>query len=159
MAWVEKHGPGWRVRYRTPDGALASETGFTDRTAADDRARDVESDLRRGTFVAPSLGGIALREWVETWNEAHDVSPTTRAKYDSHLRNHVLPKFGDTPLKEISRMTVKGWVKTLRRSLAERTVGDVVTLLSMLLGDAVDEGLIGANPCRRLRLDTGDHEE
>lgn len=56
-------------------------------------------------------------------------------------------------------MTVKGWIKTLRRSLAERTVGDVVTLLSMLLGDAVDEGLIGANPCRRLRVDTGDHDE
>lgn len=47
----------------------------------------------------------------------------------------------------------------LRRSLAGRTVGDVVTLLSMLLGDAVDEGLIGANPCRRLRIDTGDHDE
>ncbi|MFC6091529.1 tyrosine-type recombinase/integrase [Saccharothrix lopnurensis] len=159
MAWVEKHGPAWRVRYRTPDGTLASETGFTHHTTAKDRARDIESDLRRGTFVDPTLGDLPLREWVPTWREAHDVSPTTQAKYDSHLRNHILPKFGDTPLKEISRMTVKGWIKTLRRSLAERTVGDVVTLLSMLLGDAVDEGLIGANPCRRLRVDTGDHDE
>ncbi|MEU4769115.1 site-specific integrase [Actinosynnema sp. NPDC023794] len=159
MAWVEKHGSGFRVRYRLPDGTLGSETGFIDRSVAVGRARDIESDQRRGTFVDPSVGGIPLGEWVPTWADAHDVSATTWAKYDSHLRNHVLPRFGDVPLKEISRIAVKGWVKTLRRSLAERTVGDVVTLLSMLLGEAVDEGLIGANPCRRLRVNTGDHEE
>lgn len=62
MAWMEKHGPGWRVRYRTPDGTLASEIGFTDRDTAGDGARDIESDLRCGTFVDPSLGGLPLRE-------------------------------------------------------------------------------------------------
>ena len=159
MAWVERHGSGFRVRFRLPDGTLGSETGFADRSVAVGRARDIESDQRRGTFVDPSVGAMPLGEWVPTWADAHDVSATTWAKYDSHLRNHVLPRFGDVPLKEISRIAVKGWVKTLRRSLAERTVGDVVTLLSMLLGEAVDEGLIGANPCRRLRVNTGDHDE
>ena len=159
MAWVEKHGPGYRVRYRLPDGSLTSETGFTDRTAARDRARDIESDQRRGTFVDPALGRTTLGEWVLTWSDAHDGGAGTWAKYQSHLRNHILPRFGDAALAEISRMAVKGWVKGLRRSLAERTVGDVVTLLSMLLGEAVDEGLIGANPCRRLRINSGDHEE
>ncbi|XVS61913.1 hypothetical protein ACQPYE_27030 [Actinosynnema sp. CA-299493] len=159
MAWVEKHGSGFRVRYRLPDGTLRSVTGFADRSMAVDRARDIESDQRRGTFVDPSVGAVPLGEWVPIWADAHDVSATTWAKYNSHLRNHVLPRFGDVPLKDISRITVKGWVKTLRRSLAKRTVGDVVTLLSMLLGDAVDEGLIGANPCRRLRVNTGNHDE
>lgn len=28
MAWVEKHGTGFLVRYRLPDGSLGSETGF-----------------------------------------------------------------------------------------------------------------------------------
>jgi len=50
-------------------------------------------------------------------------------------------------------------VKTLRRSLSESSVGDVVTLLSMILGEAVDEELIGSNPCLRLRVNVGDRPE
>ena len=52
-------------------------------------------------------------------------------------------------------MTVKAWVKSLRRSLAEPTVQDVVSLFSTIMNEAVDEGLIAANPCRRLRINTG----
>jgi hypothetical protein len=63
------------------------------------------------------------------------------------------------PLGEVNRLAVKAWVKSLRRSLAEPTVKDVVTLLSMILGEAVEEGLIGANPCRRFRINTGGREE
>ncbi|WP_371320634.1 N-terminal phage integrase SAM-like domain-containing protein [Saccharothrix yanglingensis] len=69
-----------------------------------------------GTFVDPALGQTTLGEWVPVWREAHDVRPSTAAKYESHLRNHVLPRFGDVALREISRMTVKGWVKQVRRS-------------------------------------------
>ncbi len=47
----------------------------------------------------------------------------------------------------------------MRRSLAEATVMDVVLLLSTIFNEAVDEGLIGANPCRRLRITTGSQAE
>lgn len=30
-------------------------------------------------------------------------------------------------------------------------------LLSTVLNEAIDEGLIGANPCRKLRINVGDH--
>ncbi|MGW4115853.1 tyrosine-type recombinase/integrase [Actinosynnema sp. NPDC004786] len=68
----------------------------------------------------PSVGVMPLGEWVPIWADAHDVSATTWAEYDPRLRNHVLPRFGDVPLKAISRLAAKGWVKTLRRSPAER---------------------------------------
>jgi len=95
---------------------------------------------------------MLLRDWVTVCTAAHDVSEGTAAKNQSHLRNHIRPKFGDTPLAEIRRMVAKAWVKTLRRRLADSTVADVVSLLSMMLGEAVEEGLIGANPCRKLRI-------
>lgn len=50
-------------------------------------------------------------------------------------------------------------MKSLRRGLADATVADVVTLLSMVLGEAVEEGLIGSNPCRKLRLGSGRRPE
>lgn len=159
MAWAEKHGSGWRVRFPLPDGSLGSETGFATKTAAQDRAHDIDSDQRRGTFVDPRAGQTTLREWVAQWEEAHDVSAGTWAKYRSHLRNHILPKFGDTGLAAITRITVKAWVKALRRNLAERTVADIVFLLSTLMSEAIDEGLIGNNPCRKLRINIGEHTE
>jgi integrase len=142
-----------------PDGTLGSETGFATKTAAQERAKDIDSDQRRGTFVDPRLGQTTLREWVAQWEEAHDVSAGTWAKYRSHLRNHILPKFGDTGLAAITRITVKAWVKALRRNLAERTVADIVFLLSTLMSEAIDEGLIGNNPCRKLRINVGEHTE
>lgn len=75
-----------------------------------------------------------MAEWVEVWSAAHDVSAGTWAKYRSHLRNHILPRFGDEAVADISKMEVKAWVKSLRRKLAEPTVADVATLLSQLLG-------------------------
>lgn len=159
MAWAEKRGDGYRVRYRLPDGSLFTENGFDTREEAENRARDVESDQRRGRFVDPRLAQTLFGDWVREWVQAHDVSPVTWATYDSHLRNHILPRFADTELGDLSRMVVKIWAKQLRRSLGERSVADVVNLLSRIMGEAVDEGLIGANPCRKLRLATGDQPE
>ncbi|GAB2795080.1 tyrosine-type recombinase/integrase [Amycolatopsis magusensis] len=147
------------MRYRLSDESLHSETGFATRDEADDRAADVESDQRRGRFVDPRLAQTTLGDWVTRWLEALDVGPGTSATYHSHLRNHILPRFGTTELGELSRMGIKGWAKSLRRNLSDRSVADVVGLLSMILGEAVDEGLIGANPCRKLRLNAGDQPE
>jgi integrase len=159
MAWVEKHGGGFRIRYRLNDGTLVSETGFDTTTAARARANDVESDTRRGTLTDPRAGQTLLEDWVHSWSDAHDVSDGTWAKYQSHLRNHILPRFGTSTLAEINRMAIKAWIKTLRHTLAESTVADVATLLSMLLGEAVEEGLIAANPCRKLRINTNGNPE
>lgn len=116
-------------------------------------AADVESDQRRDRFVDPRLAQTTIDEWIRVWSEAHHVSDITWATYDSHIRNHILPRWSGTALGDIQRMIVKGWVnKTLRPNLGDRSVKDVLILFSMILGEAVDEGMIGANPCRKLRL-------
>lgn len=61
-----------------------------------------------------------MGEWIRQWSDAHDVGVGTWAKYDSHLRNHILPRFGAMALGEVNRLAVKAWVKSLRRSLADR---------------------------------------
>lgn len=87
------------------------------------------------------------------WADAHHVSAGTWDKYDSHVRNHILPRWTGTALGDIQRILVKGWAnKTLRPNLAGKTAQDIMVLFSMILGEAVDKGLIGANPCRKLRL-------
>jgi integrase len=151
MAWVEKRGNLFRVRYRLPDGTVATDSSHPTKTAAKARAADVGTDQRRDVFISPEDGKITLGEWVEIWTEAHDVGKATWAKYRSHLDIHILPQFGETPIAAISRMAVKSWVRDLGRRRAPATVADVLGLLSMLLGEAVEERRIPANPCRRVR--------
>lgn len=160
MAWVEKHGDGFRVRYRLDDGSIFTENGFSDQTEAENRATDVESDQRRRRFVDPRLAETTIDEWIRQWSDAHHVSDSTWAKYDGHIRNHILPRWSGTALGDIARIAVKGWVnKTLRANLGDKTVQDILILFSMIVGEAVDEGLIGANPCRKLRISFEDRPE
>ena len=44
---------------------------------------------------------------MKVWSQAHDVSPITWKTYDSHLRNHILPRFADMPLGDVQRMWSK----------------------------------------------------
>ena len=152
MAWAEKRGNTWRVRYQRDGGTLGSENGFTTKTAAAARATEIDADQRRDTFVDPRAGQVSLAEWVAVWREGLHAGPMTRATYESHLRTHILPRFGTVPINGITRMAVKTWANQLRSWRSERTVVDVVRLLSMLLNEAVEEQLITINPCRRLRL-------
>lgn len=160
MAWTEKHGSGWRVRYRLGDGTIHSENGYATETAAAQRALDVESDQRRKQFVDPRLERTTLDEWIRKWSDAHNVRLTTWTKYQSHLRTHILPFWSGTALGDIERIEVKGWVnKTLRSKLADKSARDVLKLFSQIIGEAVDEKLIGSNPCRKLRIVFADSPE
>lgn len=158
MAWSEKRGKTWRVRYQRPDGRLGSISGFETKTAADEKARDIKTDSARGTF-RDLRDSMTLAEWVEIWTEAHHASDNTWAKYRSHLRNHILKDFGDYPLPEIQRMHVKRWITRLRKHLAHATVTNIVTLLSMILAEAAEEDLIDKTPCRKLGLGNDDPDE
>jgi len=147
MAWVEQRGDGYRVRYRLDDGTLFTENGYPTRGAADNRAADIESDQRRHRFTDPRLEQTTIDEWIRSWSAAHYVTATTRSTYESHIRNHILPRWSGTALGDIQRIAAKGWVNnTLRTSLSDKSCQDILVLFSMILGEAVDEGLIGTTP-------------
>ena len=89
-----------------------------------------------------------------------NVTSGTWAKYESHIRNHILTRWSGTAVGDITRIKVKGWVnKILRPNMSDDTAQDILILFLMILGEAVDEGLIGANPCRKLRISFDDASE
>lgn len=153
MAWVEKISPNaWRVRYWKEDATLGSVAGFRSKTAADEYAADMEADQRDGTFIDPALGKTTLAAWVADWLPAIDVDVRTEENYTSQLRRHILPRWGNTGLGDISGIHVAGWAKALRSSgLAPVTVSGIVKLFTMILNDAVAERLIAYNPVQARR--------
>jgi integrase len=153
MAWVEQCGNrSWRVRYRRDDGTIGALHGFTTKTAATDHANTLESDQREGRFLDPAAGKITLTEWSHDWLQALDVAIRTEDVYRSLLRRHILPRWGEHGLVDISGIKAAAWAKDLRAGgYSATTVTAVTKLLSLLLADAAEERLIPANPIRARR--------
>ena len=153
MAWIEPAGTrSWRVRYSTGDGSVASIGGFPSRELAAEHAAVLRVRQRQGVWVDPTAGRMRLRTWVQQWWPTIDLAERTMEGYRGNLRNHVLPRFGDDRLCDITPADVHAWVRDLRGAgYAPATVATQTKILSMLLADAVDARLIVANPVTRRR--------
>jgi integrase len=151
MAWVEQRGTRWRVRFRAPDGTVSSHPT---KTAALLRCKQIDVDQAVGTYLDPAAGRITLAEWVQLWQDTHVAGPARMAAYRSHLRNHILPRFGQTQLIQINRHQIKIFVKELKTRLADSSITSIIALLSMLLREAVADRRIGHNPCHNIRITT-----
>lgn len=153
MAFVEQTGPNsWRVRYWTDAGLHGSISGFTSEDDAKDKAAEISTDKRRGTFLDPAAGKIALSDWVQRWFDTLDVAPATEAQYLSLADNHILARWGSTPIGELSGTDIHIWASKLRRAgYADATVTTIIKVMSMMLADAAAERLIPANPIRPQR--------
>ncbi len=152
MAWIEQTGKcSWRVRYPRPTGGYGSVSGFDSRKSARDYAEDLDSDRRRGLWLDPDGAKTTVTAWAGQWVETLDVETRTEENYRAYLRNHILPRWGITPLGAITALAVTAWIKSLRQHYAASTVAGIVTVFSMMLDDAVDEHLIPASPVHRHR--------
>nr|WP_240942316.1 site-specific integrase [Planosporangium thailandense] len=65
-----------------------------------------------------------------------------------------MPRFGDTPLNQITRQSVKVFVKHLKQHLADSSVASVMSLFSLLMREAVIDRRIPYNPCHGVKVIT-----
>jgi hypothetical protein len=127
MAWVEQLGPrSWRVRYPREDGSgYGSVSGFKIKKEATDYVRELEADRRRCIWFDPAAAKTKMADWVALWVEALDVETRTEENYRSRIRNHILPRWGNTALGDITALAVTNWIKQLRRRYAQSTVSGI----------------------------------
>jgi integrase len=154
MAWVEQRGTRYRVRMRMPDGSVGVDSSHPTRAAAEIRCKQVDVEQALDTYIDPARGRITLAEWVTIWETGHLAGPAKWAAYRSHLRIHILPAFGTTPLNQITRHAVKLFVKQLKRRLADSSAASVMTLFGLLMREAVADRRIPHNPCHGVRVVT-----
>lgn len=140
------------MRYRRDDGTIGAVNGFPTKTTAAEHATGMETDQHRGTWIDPAAGKVTVGEWTAQWLDALDVAIRTEDYYRSLLTHHILPRWGETGLADVSGIKAAAWAKQLRgRGYAEASVAGMVKLLSLLLADATEERLIVANPIRARR--------
>lgn len=152
VSWLEKLDSG-RVRavYRDDDGRPRSRS-FDRRAEAKAWLTAEATDRARGQCVDPRGGAMPFADWAKQWFAGRLVRPTTAASDRGRYAIHLQPEFGPVPLREISPLRVRAFIAALATRRAPATVRHVHALLSTMLSDAVDEGLLLHNPCRRTSL-------
>jgi integrase len=133
--------------YRDPDGRQRTKS-FVRKTDARRFLTNVEADQLRGAYVDPDAGRVTFAAFAEEWLAAQTFDSQTRNNVESQLRAHLLPAFGELELRAIKPSTVQAWLGSASRELAPSTARLVLSTLSSMLGDAVEDGVIAVNPCR-----------
>src|SRR5438445_6273572 len=101
---------------------------------------------------------MTVREWLETWLGAvrSEVAPKTHERYGEIVDHFLAPALGNLQLTKLAPVHIQdahnGWAAGGRRDgkeggLAPRTRRHVHRILSAALTRAVEQQLIGRNPC------------
>jgi site-specific recombinase XerD len=133
-------------------GQRASRTDGLKRVVAD-WAREEEARAARGEWRDPRAGRVFYEQWRDRWLAARVVEPETARRDRGVLANHLDPQWTGWRIPAISRIEVQGWVKRMQAAgVGAHAVRHSYNLLSTMLNAAVDEGIIGDSPCRRIDL-------
>ena len=105
------------------------------------------ADRNHGDYVP------TLTEMLERYiTQLTDVTDRTKDDYRSQHRRY-LARFGSVPVDALTKRHVASVVNDMTAAgLAPKTIKNTVHMLSSVLALAIDEGHIGSNPCRGVRL-------
>jgi integrase len=145
MAWIVKSGRWWRVCWRE-HGRVRFVGGFPSAREALARVSTAESSWPDDSPESVVTAGSWAREWLS----GLDMSESAVQSFEGVCRWQIEPRWGGVPLGEVSSAAVEEWVRELRCAGYEQgTVRTMRDVLSRMLDDAVDKGVIEVNPVRR----------
>jgi integrase len=146
-------GRRYRVRYRTPTRKQTDKRGFRTKREAEEFLAAVENMKATGEFVSAASSRVLVKDWAEVWlSSLINLKPTTRSGYEYTLGKHILPRWGDQQLGDISHSQIQRWVSDLSQTLAASTVRQVFHVLASLLKFAHRDRKISRNPAENIKL-------
>ncbi|MEY9864141.1 integrase [Catenulispora sp. GAS73] len=157
MAYPEKRGNNWRVRFKRPDGTYGTDPEkYPTKTAAKNRCEEIEAAQRAGNFVDPTLGRITLDEYVERWFARMHFRTHNEQTKRSAYKCHIQPTFGSVAVADIQRPAVQEWVTMMVARIAAgdfktRTLEATYGVLKEIMTDAEANDYIPKTPCRSIK--------
>jgi len=159
MASIKKREDGqWRARYRDAAGKEHAKH-FDRRVDAQRWVDETTAAVVTGQYVDPKAGKTTVRQYARIWQAAQVTRESTARNNDVAIRLHLLPFIGDRPLASIRPGDMQALVKTLSATLAPGTVGQVYKVAGQLFAAAVDDRILSASPCHRVKLPRDDRPE
>ncbi len=163
MAHIRRHPKSpdrWQVRYVDPYGKERSKN-FARKVDAEKYLHTVEVQKIRGEWTDPAAGKTRFGEWaIQVDATRPNRRDSTRARDSSHLRNLILPTFGDAELGAVQPSEIRAWIADLQdQGYAPATIAKAYQILSRSFRVAVSDGLIVRTPCREIKLPKDDRDE
>lgn len=149
MAYAEKLVKSWRACWKNAAGKQEKQSGFPTKKKALDYAKEQEVEAARRGAAREDASQLLVRDWVTEWYEGLDLELNTLLGYESTIRNHILPRWGEVRMRELANADaqIKAWAKTLHDAgYTYRTATGIISLFGTICSDAVDAGLMHRNP-------------
>ena len=143
------YSDGRRVKRKIgPVRTPGSREGFTRAQAEREMRRRIEAELPAPTVVDRlTVGDAGARLLAHL--ESLGRKRSTLQSYESFLRVHLAPHFGERPLARIGRDDVEGFIATARRNgQSVKSTLNLVGLLHGIFEYAIRRGWATANPCK-----------
>ncbi|HLN15500.1 MAG TPA: site-specific integrase [Acidimicrobiales bacterium] len=141
----------WQASYLAPDGTrrVAPET-FAEAADAAAWLRQAESSISKGTWRPPELASETFGSYGARWlTQRPDLRPRTHELYALLWRRWLEPDLGPVKLSTMSPESWRAWWATTRAAHPGSTQPDkAYRLARAMLNQAVDDGILAANPCR-----------
>lgn len=152
MASIAKRPDGgWRARYR--DAADKEHARhFARKVDAQRWLDETTAAVVTGRYVDPKAGRITVAAFAEQWRATLVHRPGYLRIIDNALKNYILPTLGARPLSSLRRSDVQSFVSGLSQDRSANSVHNIFRVLAQLMGAAVDDMLVPASPCARVKL-------
>lgn len=170
--WVEKHGPGFRIRDLQAGRKVTLESGYPNKTQAKNAMIELKADQLRGQALRPRGGRVLLADFVATWQPSWEASlkPSSHHSETGRVRNHILPLLGKYALDDVDP---QDWVaklaagardprdptRWLRKPIGPKTIRNCHGILHTIMDAAIAAKLIRANPCASTNLPLWERRE
>ncbi|MGI8750957.1 MAG: tyrosine-type recombinase/integrase [Acidimicrobiales bacterium] len=143
----------WQGAYWHNGRRHTAEHTFAAKADAQAWLAGVETLIRRGAWVDPAGGRIAVADLAARWLDANPTKRrASRARDETILRCHVLPDLGTVKVAEVTPADVQRLVDTWAGRQAASTVGRQHSTLRAMFAYAVAADLIARSPCRSIRV-------
>lgn len=134
----------WRVRYVDAEGVRRSQEGFKRKGDADAYLIKVQGELATGIHT-PDSTSVTVGQAADLWLAAAEAGGCDRGTlktYGEIVRGHILPLLGTEKLSRLNGPKVVVFRDALQATRSHSLATKAVRHLSMILGDAVQRGLV-----------------
>lgn len=163
--WQAKYGdPRVKAPQRAP--YICAPSTFATKAEANAWLAQVQADIASGTWRHPddiaaeadaqrradAEAATTFATYATQWLTTRPLKKSTHDAYRSYLDHHLIPRWGDIPVRNITTPAIRAWLAT---ELAPERPGArrrAFELFRTVLNSAVDDGLIESSPVKRHML-------
>lgn len=110
-------------------------------------------DSKRARLLTKDPSSLdTVGERLEAWLSAVKplVARSTWLGYDKAVRNVLVPQFGKTRLRDLSRAAIRAWIG--EQTVTAKRINNVLTPLRQMLAETLSEGAISTDPTHGLTV-------